>query len=209
MIFPTLAFVLIASAGAGILGARGLLRMNRRFSRPIAIGTSIGYVILLFWRPDSPWVPNVSILLAGICFGFLLGQLLGSSGSVLTFLCTAAIVDMLSFSDGLTNQIVEAYRSGGSTVLRFLAVFIELGGQEYAVIGVSDIAIVAAAYLGLHRATGSDWGPAFWLLLGLFFALLAGTLWGGAPGIPFLAAGAGVFILLQRRNQARARDQAH
>jgi len=206
MIFTILALVLLASAGVGILGVRGLQRLDRRVSLPMAIGGSVGYALLLFWRPDSPWVPNLAIILAGICIGFLLGQLLGSTGSVLTFLCTAAIVDLLSFSDGLTNQIVEAYRSGGSNVLRFLAVFLELGGQEYAVIGVSDIALVAAAYLGLYRATGSDWEPAIWLLLGLFLAFLAGMFLGGAPGIPFLAAGAGAFIL--RRRRGRAHEQA-
>ena len=100
---------------------------------------------------------------------------------------------------------MEAYRSGGSTALRFLALFVELGGREYAVIGVSDIAILAASYLGLRRATGSDWGPATWLLLGLFFGFLAGTLFGGAPGIPFLAAGAFVFLLLKRRTRASER----
>lgn len=196
MIFPTLALVLLASAG--ILGASGLHRLDRGLSLPLAIGVSVGYGLLLFWRPDSPGVANASILLGGVCMGFLLSQLLGSSGSVFAFLCTAAAVDLFSFSDGLTNQIIEAYRSGGSTVLRFLAVFLEVGGQEYAVIGVSDIAIVAAAYLGLQRATGSNWEPAIWLLLGLFLALLAGTYLGGAPGIPFLAAGAGIFILRQR-----------
>lgn len=207
MIFPTLALVLLASAGAGILGARGLHGLDRSLSLPLAIGVSVGYALLLFWRPDSPWVPNLSIILAGICIGFLLGQLLGTTGGVLTFLFTAAIVDFLSFSDGLTNQIVEAYRSGGSNVLRFLAVFLELGGQEYAVIGVSDIALVAAAYLGLYRATGSGWEPAIWLLVGLFLAFLAGMFLGGAPGIPFLAAGAGGFILRQRMNRGPGPDE--
>jgi hypothetical protein len=130
-----------------------------------------------------------------------LGRFLRSSASVLTFLFTAAFVDLLSFSAGLTNHLMDAYRNGGSTLLRFLAVFAEIGAQEYAVIGVSDIAVVSAAYLGLFSATGSGFAPALTLLLGLLAAFLVGTATGGVPGIPFLAAGAGVFVFLHHRHR--------
>jgi hypothetical protein len=208
MVHFVLALILLLTAGFGILSARGLLQLRKAVSAPIALGTAVGYALVLFLQPELPWVPNISILLAGSSFGFLLGHLLGSTGSVLTFLCTAALVDLFSFSDGLTKQIVEAYQSGGSIVLRFLAFFVELGGQEYAVIGVSDIAVVAAAYLGLQKATGLNWEPALFLLASLLAAFIVGMLLGGAPGIPFLAGGAAAFALLHRQRQSRDLDRS-
>lgn len=166
----------------------------------------MGYVLILLRQPDVPWVSNLSVLLAGSCLGFLFGHLLGSSASVIAFLTTAAVVDLLSFSDGLTNQIVEGYRTGSSTILPFLAVFVEISGREYAVVGVSDIAILSAAYLGLQKATESEWEPAVWLLLGLLSAFLVGITFSGAPGIPFLAAGGCIFVFLHSRRQ---RDSGH
>ena len=204
MIFVTLGLVLILAAGQGILSVVGLHRFPKGFSVPLTSAVSVGYFTLLYLRPDLPWVSNVSVLVAGSCVGFLLGLLLRSPGSVLTFLCTAAFVDLISFSDGLTNQILEAYRTGGSTLLEFLAVFVELGGRKYAVVGVSDTALVSAAYLGLLKGTGSKVGPAVFLLLGLLAAFIVGMASGGVPAIPFLAAGAGVFAFLHHRTGDRA-----
>lgn len=193
-----LALILFLTAGFGILGARGFLELKRRVSLPAALGLTLGYALLLVFRPEFPWMSNVSILLAGSSIGFLLGPMLGSSGAVLAFLFTAALVDAFSFSDGLTNRIVEAYQNGGSTVLRYLAVFVAMGGRDYAVIGVSDIAVVAAAYLGLRKSTGLEWAPALFLLGSLLAAFAVGVLRGGAPGMPFLAVGAGAFVFFFR-----------
>ena len=204
MTFPILAVCLMTAAVLGLVTAWGLLTLKKTLATKISAAVCIGYLLLLFWRPEAVWFSNVSILVAGASLGFLLSLLLGSTGSVLTFLITAGIIDFFSFSDGLTNQIMEAYRTGGSTLLRYLAVFLEVGGHEYAVIGVGDIFLISAAYLGFRRATGSTWAPAFWLLLGLFCALVVGYTLGGAPGIPFLAGGGAVFVLLNRRRTAFA-----
>jgi hypothetical protein len=198
MVNFVLLLVLLSGAGLGILGATALLRLSRRVAVSISLGVAAVYTLVLIIQPELPWVATLAVLAAGCAFGFLLGQLLGSVGSVLTFLGTAAIVDLLSFSDGLTRQIFEAYQSGGSMVLRFLALFVEMGGQEYAVVGVSDIALVAAAYLGLRKATGARWTPALFLLGGLLGAFMVGIVRGGAAGIPFLAAGAVAFVFVHR-----------
>jgi len=194
-----LALVLLASAVFGMVGAQGLRRLNPAISRAVSWGVSIVYILLLFWRPDAPWLSNASVLAAGCSIGFLFGGLLNSSAGVLAFLTTAAVVDLYSFSGGLTARILEAYHAGGSTLLTYLAVFVELGGRELAVIGVSDIAILVAAYLGLSRSTGLAWEPGLWLLLGLLAAFLVGVLHGGAPGLPFLAGAAWIFALLPGR----------
>jgi len=199
MTLVALGLVLLLSAGQGILSVRGLLKVPRGVSLATALAISLGYALLILSRPDPHWVSNLSVLVAGSCLGFLLGQLLGSSASVLTFLLTAAVVDFFSFSNGLTNHLLDAYRTGRSPVLQFLAVIVELGGQEYAVVGVSDIALVSAAYLGLLKATESDFAPAAFLLSGLLAAFLAGVATRGVPGIPFIAAGAGAFVLLHQR----------
>ena len=202
MTVSILALILLAAAGLGMIGARGLLGLKSNHAFWVSGGVCAGYVLILLWRPDVPWVPNLSVLIAGSCLGFLFGHLLGSSASVLAFLFTAAIVDYLSFSDGLTNQILEAYRAGNSTILSFLAVFVEIGGREYAVIGVSDIAILAAAFVGFRRATSLSWEPAVWLLLGLASAFAVGVLFNGAPGIPFLAVAGMIFVFRNGRRMA-------
>lgn len=72
-----------------------------------------------------------------------------------------------------------------------------LGGREYAVVGLGDIAILAAAFVAFGRETGAEWEPAAWLVGGLTAAFIAGLWLGGAPGIPFIAAGC--FALLHSR----------
>jgi len=138
------------------------------------------------------------VILAGSSIGFLLSRLLSSTASVLAFLLTAAVVDLFSFSGGLTNTILSAYRAGGSGLLSYMAVFVETGGQNHAVIGVGDLAILTASYLGFHRSTGAGTEPALWLLGGLSVALGVGLVFGGLPGVPFLAGGALFFVARQR-----------
>lgn len=195
---PVLALVLLASGGLGMLGARCLLRLGRGMAVAVSLVVLGGYGLIVLWRPGVPVVPDFSVVLVGCCLGFLFGRFLGSTASVLAFLTTAAIVDLLSFSHGLTARILEAYRTNGSEILRSLAVFVELGGREYAVVGVSDIAILTAAYLGLALATGSKWEPGLWLLAGLLAAFLVGVFSGGAPGMPFMATAAWAFVARRR-----------
>lgn len=209
MTFLLLAIILLLSAGLAAAGARGLLALKSASATALSVGILSVYGALLLWQPDLRWVSNGLVLLAGSSLGFLLGRVLRSSGAVLTFLATAAVVDLLSFSDGFTNQIIEAYSSGGSMILRFLAIFVELGGREYAVVGVSDMAILAAAYVGFRSATGSEWESVGWLLLGLLLAFVAGVAFDGAPAIPFLAATGAAFFLRDYRRGAglsRARE---
>lgn len=201
-----LAVMMLASAGLGMAGARVLFSLDRRLSITAVLLVGVGYTLALAWRPASPWVSSILVVLAGGCVGFALGLLLGSAASVVAFLTTAAAVDLVSFADGLTRQIVEAYRSGGSTTLRLLAVFVTVEGREYAVVGLGDLAILAAAYVGFSRATGSDRGPASWLLAGLLTAFVAGVWLDGAPAIPFIAAAGCGFALLHRRRAGATRQ---
>ena len=184
----------LGSSVAALLLGRVLSRGSRGGSRIVSGGACILYVLLLLWRPDSAWISNPMVILAGSSIGFLLSLLLSSTASVLAFLLTAAVVDLLSFSGGLTNTILSDFRAGGSGLLSYMAVFVETGGQTHAVIGVGDLAILTASYLGFHRATGLDTEPALWLLGGLSVALGLGLAFGGLPGIPFIAGGALFFV---------------
>ena len=156
------------------------------------------YALLLIWQPDGIWLSNASAVIVGGCLGFLLSRLLTSSAAVIAFLLTATVVDLLSFSGGFTDEILQAYRSGESELLRFLAVFVNSEGGTRAVIGVGDLVILTASYLGFQRATASEVEPAFWLLGGLSAGLALGLLVGGLPGVPFVAAGA-LFFVARRR----------
>ncbi len=159
MTIPILALVLLASAGLGMAGARGLLSLRKGLSTSISVAVCVSYILIILWRPDILWVSNLSILLAGVCLGFLFGLLLSSAASVLAFLTTA-------------------------------------------VVGVTDIAILAAAYLGLRKATDSEWEPAVWLLIGLLSAFFVGIFLSGVPGLPFLAAGGYIFVFRHSRRRA-------
>jgi len=191
--------LVLASGGLAIVGTRGLLTLERRVSTLLATGVCLGWVSLLLLGPVPSWASDASIVLAGTSLGFLFGRLLPSSPSVLAFLTSAAVVDLVSFTGGLTRHMLEAFRDGSSDMLRSLAVMVVAGGQEWAVVGMSDLVILAAAYVGLRRATGDGSGPALWLLLGLMGGFLAGVAWGGAPGLPFLAASAWFYVFLHRR----------
>jgi len=188
----------LLSSMASLLIGRALVLGSPGKGTWVSGGVLLPYALLLIWQPDGIWMSNASVVIVGGCLGFLLSRLLTSSAAVIAFLLTATVVDLLSFSGGFTDEILQAYRSGESELLRFLAVFVNSEGGTRAVIGVGDLVILTASYLGFQRATASEVEPAFWLLGGLSAGLALGLLVGGLPGVPFVAAGA-LFFAARRR----------
>jgi presenilin-like A22 family membrane protease len=173
-----------------LLVARSLAALEKPRATLIAAALCVAFLGLLLWRPENLWVSNTGVVLGGAAAGLLLSRILGSKGSVVAFLVAAAVVDLISFWRGPTDALLRAFEAGGPSLLTYMAGILHLEESRFAVVGIGDLLILSAAYLGLRAHTGREVAPALWLLVGLLIAVGIGIPLGGMPGIPFVLLGA-------------------
>jgi hypothetical protein len=134
-------------------------------------------------------------MIIAVMGGSLIGFLLKSQSSVIAFAITASIVDVLSFSGGLTNKIIANFYESKSLLLQFLAISIPLKGKTAPIVGIGDLLIMAALFYALLKLKYPGWQCFVVLLSSLLLALALGLFTKGIFGIPFIC-GAGVIYLL-------------
>jgi hypothetical protein len=170
--------------------ARGLARLAKPWATLVMAPVCAAYLGLLLWRPENLWLSNTMVVLVGAAAGLLLSRVLGSKESVVAFLVAAAVVDLISFWRGPTDALLRAFEAGGPNLLTYMAGILNLEGGRFAVVGIGDLFLLSAAYLGLGAHTRREVAPALWLLGGLLVAVGLGIPLGGMPGIPFILLGA-------------------
>ncbi len=179
--------VTLASGAATLAATAAAARLGRSQRTRLAVAVLALYGLVLIVRPPSPLASNVAVLLAAVGVGVLVGRTLSSRGAIIAFCITIALVDLLSFGGGLTRMIIDNYREGSSNLLVYLAVTVRSQGQTVPVVGVGDMAVLAALYQGL-RGVGQPTSRVVVVLLGaLGSALMIGLAVGGAPALPILA----------------------
>lgn len=75
-------------------------------------------------------------------------------------------------------------------LLRFLALSIPIDGRVTPLVGVGDLLVLGALFVGLLHIHGQAWRAAAVLVVGLFVAIAVGLYVGGVAGLPFLGAAA-------------------
>jgi len=168
--------------------------------RAFLLGAGIAAYALMIWsRPASYWISDTGVLLASIVGAFMLGGLLGSRSAVVAFCLAVALVDILSSSGGLTRHLLDQYRESGSGLLPYLAVLMTIDGKRMAVIGIGDLVVSGALFLGLHRLGFHAPGAAGVLAASIVVAFVIGWILNGIPALPFIAAGVIAYVILRGR----------
>jgi hypothetical protein len=189
----------VSSALACFAGVVALERLPSRFRMHLGIGVSLVYLAVLVVQPGSPWfVSSLLVMMVAVAMGRMIGRGFSSRGAILTFLIVVAVVDLLSFSGGLTRWIIEGYRTGESQLLYYLSISVPLRGRPVPVVGIGDLVIVSGLFRGLRTLSFSTPEVVGILLLGLTVALGVGLAHGGIAALPFISASVAGYLLLRR-----------
>jgi len=203
-------FLFLAVAGLGITMA-----LAKRLARPVAkrrwavvVPILIGYAMLFAALPLPTLVTNLAVLAAGAAIATTLALSLSTAGSVVAFSLAAAVVDLWSFTDGLTRALLDNFGNGEASILRLLALSATIDGRTWAIVGIGDLAIGTAIFLGLTRAGFAAREVAGVLCVALAAAVTVGVLIGGAAGLPFFALATLAYTMLRPRFGTRGPDRA-
>lgn len=177
-------------SAATLLLARGMAGLGKPWATLVPGAACAAYLGLLLLRPQGLWLSNPVVVIGGAAVGLFLNRILGSRESIVAFLVAAAVVDLISFWRGPTDALLRAFKAGRPNLLTYMAGILNLEGGQFAVVGIGDLFLLSAAYLGLRAHTGREVAPALWLLGGLMVAVVVGIPLGGMPGIPFILLGA-------------------
>ncbi|HEX6865396.1 MAG TPA: hypothetical protein VF414_21390, partial [Thermoanaerobaculia bacterium] len=128
-------------------------------------------------------VRSAAVLLMGALLGWLIGRPMPNLETLAVTMLVAAAIDAWSFFEGPTRSLL----TRGSPALPYLLLGVPWQGGVRAVIGLGDLALLAASF-HLLPPPGRPILLAALPLLGLELALAVGLQTGGVPGIPFLAA---------------------
>ena len=193
-------FVILASSVLLYIGVVTIGWLQFRDRVLVTLTMTLTYVLVLRVEPSWWWVSNAAVIAMAVVVGAMLGSTLHSRAAVVAFCVAAAVVDVLSFSGGLTRTIVESYRSGDSRLLAYLSVAFPVGGSVRPIVGIGDLVIVAGLFAGFGHLRFSGWLPFAVPVGGLLLALGLGLAIGGAPALPFIAVATVVYVL-SRWNQ--------
>lgn len=206
MLFLVYGSVVVLSSTLVLAGLAGLLRVrgvSARSSR-LVMGIGVVWVLAHLGVAVSPIdVPGLlsSLLVLGsslVCAA-LLARTAGTQGALVALAVTASIVDVVSFSGGVTAWLLTSESEGVARALRFLTVTLQTEAGLVAVVGIGDLAFLGAFYLGLVRHGGRPGIVGSSLVGALLIALAVGLLRGGAFGIPFMAVAVVALSLRWRR----------
>lgn len=186
MVNIAMLLVVLMSACVVLVGVAWLSGLSPRQRIGVGLASLVAYAVVLVTRPSSWALSDASVLIVAIGLAPLLGRSLGSAGAIAVFAVTASAVDILSFGGGLTREIIQGYQAGTSDLLQFLAVTVPVAGEPRPLVGVVDLLLVGALFLGLMRVHGGRNRAALVLLVGLASAVVTGLAVGGIAAVPFI-----------------------
>lgn len=203
MIFGLSTAAIILTAFVIFIALRVLIRCSFKTQLALSLPVTLGYVALLIWQPESLALSNFCLLIAVISIGNLIGSILKTRSSLITFTITASLVDILSFSGGLTQRILSDYAQSKSLLLQYLCISLRYEGGVLPVVGIGDLIIIAAIFRALSMLKYPSWQSFLIPLTGLMVALLVGLATGGIYAIPFISAAVIVFLIYRGWKEKR------
>lgn len=187
----------VATAGGLVVIActHSLISGPRSRTRTVALLGMLLYVLVLLLRPSNLIVSNVALLLAATSVGATIGYVLGSRGAILLFCLVMAVIDSVSFNEGLTRGLLQVYASSDGDLLRYVALTIPIDDRILPVIGFGDLLVLSALHSGLYQLAMPTLLSVTALLASLIVAVFVGLSTGGVPALPVIAAGAAILML--------------
>lgn len=202
-VYAAIVLATLLAAAATFVGARLVDSFENRTLTWVTISVLGLYLLLLFLQPQSLLVSDLFVLLLPLLLGAVLGRRIATPQALISFVVAAAIVDFLSFSDGLTASIIEGYRSKENLFLQYLALSIPLRGDVVPVVGIGDLIILSTIFAAFKRMHVSGLLSFVAPAGGLMVALILGLIGGGIYALPFIAAGVTAYLLLRLRRIAQ------
>jgi hypothetical protein len=197
----TAILTLLVSTALVFLGVRAIDRASSQTRLPVTLSFLVWYALTLAFGPRF-FLYSDAILLAGaVAASSLIAQAVRSPESLVVFCVAAAVADVLSYSGGLTERIVEAYRLSDNDLLLSLMVTVPVAGELRPIVGVGDLIITGTVFSVLDRARHPPLATFFAPVSGLLVALIVGLLTGGIGAIPFIAATTIGYVLWSRRSE--------
>lgn len=188
-IYAILALVVVISCLLEYWAARFLSSLpGSKQKRVVGCSLALCALPLALFR-TSIVTSDCFVLLTALVAGILLSRTVGSVGALVTMLLVAAVVDFISTQVGPSRWLVEqARQSRGVTVLRYLAVSIQLRGKIIPIIGVGDLMFFTVCVTTLRRMGWTGTKAFAAPVAGLLSALGVGLWAGFTPALPFVAA---------------------
>lgn len=162
--------------------------------------------LLLPLHPSSLFLSNGLVLGSAVGAGVLLQRFVPTAGALVALSVAASVADIISFSTGPTRWLLEGPAGETWAGLPYLAVTLPMTGRPVPVVGIGDLLLFTAFFLGLTRLGVKRAASFVALASGLLVALGVGLLRGGTFGIPFMAVG--VLLLLVPTIRRERRDGA-
>jgi hypothetical protein len=178
---------------------RRIAKLDIRRARLLALTFIAVYGAVLILRPSGWLLTDLAVLLGAVGGALLIGSSLGDSGAVVAFLVTAAIVDVISITFGVSRGIIDRFTEGTSDLLLYLALVGPIGGRLVPIVGISDLLIGGSAATALIRLEFRPLAVVGAIALGFIAALAYGLWQGGAPGLPFIALTVALLVWWRRR----------
>jgi hypothetical protein len=199
--FSTYALIVCAASVAVLAGLRASASLSGAALVGLGFAWAVGHVgaAAMLGATAPFWVSSLLVVGSAVLAGRALSRVATSAGALVALALTASVVDIVSFSGGVTRWILTSESAFASRVLRYLAVTTPTPSGLAAVVGIGDLAFLGAFHVGLEAVGRSARSAAVGLVVALLVALAVGLMRGGAFGIPFMS----VVVIGMARSGAR------
>ncbi len=179
-----------------------LLDFQSKLNQRLIILLSLVLFTSVFFIPNvSIWLTNIAVIMSAGTISFLLAKGISGKAPLIAFLVTASLIDILSFSNGLTRSIITLAQSGNPHLLSMLTISFSNQGVTSFVLGLGDLIIFAVVFLSLRKLGLEKFRAFFAPFLGLAIAIVWGVQVGGLSAIPVIAASSLTTLLLEKNSQ--------
>lgn len=180
-------------------GVQAVERTETKNAIAFAAGLFLAYLASWALPEELVWLLDAFILAGAVGLGVFISKFLRARIHVAAFCVTAAVVDYLSFSGGLTSMITAEFQSGKSDILYHLAISFPLEGTLRPLVGIGDLTVMGALYSALIRFKHNILMAFLPPTIGLLLALVFGLVYGGIFALPFICGTTLLFLAFRKR----------
>ena len=135
---------------------------------------------------DNFIISDTLVFLTAICAGSFIGRSFSDEAlaqTLIDFLIISSVMDVVSFTGGLTNLIIE----NRGTLLQNLSIAFPIGSKIIPIMGIGDLIIIGILFQSLSRLGYRSVETYLVPTTGLMLALFVGLLLGGNYALPVMA----------------------